>query len=542
MDLIERIVKLLDDETPRKRIAAAVVLGELGVKDAKAVARLCELAKDPNDAYAEAALEALGQVGSVKALPVLLDALGRGREVQAAAKVAIGKLGEEALPFLRERLDQATPEARAVLSTLLPSVGGRQSFELALEGMRGQTWEAVNPVALSVRQEAKTMSEAEKKVMRTQVEKFLAKKKTAEDEPATRGALKVLGYLELADSADTLLGYLGAKQPPAVRMEAAMALRFALSKGPSKKALRRLMELLEDEDVQVARASRDTLTVMKIGTEFAEELAELSKGRDVEVAKWAIAHLGGLALSEPGKSAKLAVKTLVPMAQSNDKLRAEAAAKALLALPGGVDELVDALLSVEEEVGAQVLADALAPHATKLGKKAVQSLLAAGTKTLGDSLAVARRQLEPVRIADKDAWAELIREKAKAFRKKDPTKAEALLELLGRSGAATNEDRFGVVVQSLLHHSLDPHPRARQGDSALAELERLHGLGFPVAEALKKDKQLTDEARYYVGVHFAEKSTFELKNVGAELLEALAEKGKGKIAKAAKNKMKLLEL
>lgn len=542
MDLVERIVKLLDDETPRKRIAAAVVLGELGVKDAKAVARLCELAKDPNDAYAEAALEALGQVGSVKALPVLLDALGRGREVQAAAKVAIGKLGAEALPFLRERLDQATPEARAVLSTLLPSVGGRQSFELALEGMRGQTWEAVNPVALSVRQEAKTMSEAEKRVMRTQVEKFLAKKKTAEDEPATRGALKVLGYLELVDSSDTLLAYLGIKQPPAVRMEAAMALRFALSKGPSKKALRRLMELLEDEDVQVARASRDTLTVLKIGTELADELAELSKGRDVEVAKWAIAHLGGLALSEPGKSAKLAVKTLVPMAQSSDKLRAEAAAKALLALPGGVGELVDALLSVEEEVGAQVLADALAPHATKLGKKAVQALLAAGTKTLGESLAVARRQLEPVRIADKDAWAELIREKAKAFRKKDATKAEALLELLGRSGAATNEDRFGVVVQSLLHHSLDPHPRARQGDSALAELERLNGSGFPVAEALKKDKQLTDEARYYVGVHFAEKSTFELKNVGAELLEALAEKGKGKIAKAAKNKMKLLEL
>ncbi len=542
MDLVERIVKLLDDETPRKRIAAAVVLGELGVKDARAVARLSELARDANDAYAEAALEALGQLGAVKALPVLLDALGRGREVQAAAKVALGKLGEQALPGLRERLEQATPEARAVLSTLLPSVGGRQSFELALEGMRGQGWDAVNQVALSVRQEARSMTEAEKKVMRTQAEKFLAKKKTAEDEPALRGALKVLGYLELPDTQDTLLPYLGAKQPPAVRVEAAMALRFALAKGPSKKALRRLMELLEDPDAQVARASRDTLTVLKIGTEFSDELAELSQGRDVEVAKWAIRHLGALALSEPGKSAKLAVKTLLQMAQSSDKLRAEAAAQALAALPNGVELLVEALVGVAEEIGAQVLADALAPHATKLSKKAVSALLAAGTKTLAKSLAVARRQLEPVRIADKEGWAELMRERAKAFRKKEPTKAEALLELLGRSGAATNEDRFGVVVQSLRHHSLDPHPRARQGDSALSELERLHGAGFPVAEALKKDKQLTDEARYYVGVHFAEKATFELKSVGAEILEALVEKGKGKIARAAKNKMKLLEL
>ena len=80
--------------------------------------------------------------------------------------------------------------------------------------------------------------------MRTQVEKFLAKKKSAEDEPAVRGALKMLGYLELAETQDTLLGYLGAKQSPAVRVEATTALRFALATGPSKKALRRLMELL----------------------------------------------------------------------------------------------------------------------------------------------------------------------------------------------------------------------------------------------------------------------------------------------------------
>jgi hypothetical protein len=114
--------------------------------------------------------------------------------------------------------------------------------------------------------------------------------------------------------------------------------------------------------------------------------------------------------------------------------------------------------------------------------------------------------------------------------------------MLGRSTAATPEDRFGVVVQPLLHHSLDPHPRARQRDPSLAELEKLHSEGFGVAEAVMKAKALSDEARYYVGVHFAEKPQFELKNVGADVLEQLATKGKGKLAKAAKNKMKLLEL
>ena len=73
-------------------------------------------------------------------------------------------------------------------------------------------------------------------------------------------------------------------------------------------------------------------------------------------------------------------------------------------------------------------------------------------------------------------------------------------------------------------------------------LERLHSEGFKVAEAINKDKRLSDDARYYVGVHFAEKPQFELKGIGAEVLEALAHKVKGKLAKAAKNKMKLLEL
>ncbi len=541
MDPLKQIVELLDDESPRKRIAAAVVLGELKVKDAAVVARLVALAKDPVDAYAEAGIEALGRLGAVKALPVFLDALGRGKELQAKAREAIAALGEEALPELRARLESATPEARAVLSALLPAVGGRASFELALEGLRGQPWDAVNRVALSVRQEAKSMTEPERRVMKTQVEKFLSKKKTAEDEPALRGALKVLGFLGLEEAQDTLLSHLGVRQPPAVRVEAATALRFALTKGPTKKALRRLMELLTDDDAAVARSARDSLTVLPIGVEFAGELSELCEARDVEVALWAIRHLGHLAAQGKGAAAKLAGQTLLPVARGEDRARADAAAKVLATLPGGEALLVEALADAEEEAGAQVLADVLGPLATKLSKKDVQRLLAAGGKNLGPKLSVARRQLEPVRAADPEAWAEALRDAVKKLSKKEPARAQALSELLGRSAVATKEDRFGLAVQQLHHHSLDPHPRARQRDPALGELERLHAEGFGVAAAVAKEKQLSAEARYYVGVHFAEKPMFEQKNVGADILEALA-KGTGKVAKAAKNKLKLHEL
>ncbi len=198
MDPLKRIVELLEDDSPRKRIAAAVVLGELKVKDAGVIARLCEMARDPVDGYAEAAVEALGALGAMKGLPVLLEARSAERASQPLASKAIAALGEEALPETQRALERchARDARRRAVAVAAFGRGGRASFEMALEGMRGQPWDNINKVALSVRAEARAGSEADRKVMRTQVEKFLDKKKVQEDETALRGGIKVLGYLE----------------------------------------------------------------------------------------------------------------------------------------------------------------------------------------------------------------------------------------------------------------------------------------------------------------------------------------------------------
>ena len=533
MDALKRIVELLADDSPRKRIAAAVVLGELEVRDPAVVGRLMDMAKDPVDAFAEAAVEALGRIGSKKALPVLLESLGRGKELTRLASAAIAALGPEVLPDLRARLADATPELRATLSQLLPAVGGRLSFEMTLEGLRGQPFDAVNRVALSVRQEVKSAAEAERRSMLAQVEKFLEKKKTQEDEPALRGALKILGYLELAEATDTLLSYLSSRQAAPVRVEAATALRFSLGKGPSKKALRRLIDLLEDADALVARSARDTLTVLQIGPEFLDELSELAASRDVEVALLAIGRLGAM-------GGKVAEKTLLPIARGADRARAEAAAKAVAALPGGEALLAEGLADAEEETGAQVLSEVLTPLASKLTKKDVARLLKAGEKTLARSVAVGRRQLEPVRSADPDAWAVALRDRSAALMKKDPARAEAILGALVHSAKASADDRYTFARLQLSRSPRDLHPHARQRDPALADFERLADDGFPLAKALARDKAVSDDERYYVGFHLAEQSSAESRSVGTALLDALAGKGKGKLAKAAKNKLALL--
>jgi hypothetical protein len=214
----------------------------------------------------------------------------------------------------------------------------------------------------------------------------------------------------------------------------------------------------------------------------------------------------------------------------------------LASLPSGVVHLVDALVDAEEEVGAQVLSEVLTPMASTLPKKDVARLLKAAEQQLGKQLAVAKRMLEPVKRADPEGWAELLRGKARALAKKDEARSDAITQMLVRSADATPEDRYAFAMQQLERHGHDLHPRARQRDPALSELEKLHAEGFEVGEKLLKDKKVSDDARFYVGFHFAEKPQFNQKNLGATLLEAIAGKGKSKLAKAAKNKIKLLEL
>lgn len=531
MDVLKKLASLLEEQDTRKRIAAAVVLGELKVKDAAIVSRLTEMAKEQLEPFALAAIEALGEIGSLKPLPTLLDALGRGGEVTKTASRAIAKLGPDALTEIRAKLNDATPEVKAALSQLLPAVGGRLSFEMTIEGLRGQSWDAVNKVALSVRQEMKNASPGDRKLLRTQVEKFLEKKKTLEDEPALRGALKILGYLELPDTADTLFSFVSEKFAPMVRMEAVSALRFVLAGEASKKQLKRLIDLMEAKDPLVARAARDTMTVLPLNAELADEFARLTQSPDNEVAKWAIQRLGSLG----GAAAE---KTLLPVAGGADRTRAETATQALAALKDGPALLTQALAKAHDEVGAQVLSEALMPMAKRLDKKDVKRLLEAGRDVLDESIAVARRILDPVREVNPEAWATLLSEKADKAKKKDPARSAALYSILARSPLASNEDRYAYALLQLERSPMDPHPRARQRDPALPEFEKLMETEFPLAKTLVKDKAVSDEARFYLGFHFIETSSGQA--LGTQLLEALVEKaGRTKLGKAAKNKLAL---
>jgi len=519
MDAVGKIVALLSDESPRKRIAAAVVLGELGVKSPAVISALSAAARDEMPPIAEPAVEALGKLGAKAALPALLEALER-KELARAASAAIAALGEDALPALRDRIAAASPEVRALVSGLLPAMRG--SFAMVLEGLRGQPWEAVSKLALSVRQSARGAPAGERQAMAKQAAAFL--RKIRDDDSAMRGAIKILGYLELPQTAAPLLPYLSSKHPPAMRVEAVTALRFALSSKPAAKPLRALLKLLEDADALVARAARDTLTVVP-GVP-PQELATLAASGAGELALWAIERLRALGAS----------RELARLALGGDRSRADAAVRALAALPDTGPMLAAALAEAKSEPAAHALAEAL--ERVKLSEKEIARLRSAGAAMLRKNLAVARRQLEPLRRAHPQEWAEVLR-KASAG-SKDAARAEAILEWLARSPWATPQDRYAHASLLLRRSALDAHPRARQADPALIELEKLAADGFALAQTLMRDKSLGDEARHHAGFHLVEHQAPEVRAAGVSVLEELASRGRGKVARAARNKLALL--
>ena len=79
-------------------------------------------------------------------------------------------------------------------------------------------------------------------------------------------------------------------------------------------------------------------------------------------------------------------------------------------------------------------------------------------------------------------------------------------------------------------------PSARARDPSLKLFAELLDNGFDVLSALRRDRSMANEQRFYVGWHFIE----DHHPLGEELLTELVKKGgRTKLAKMAKNKLKL---
>ncbi len=543
--LIQKIRGLLGSEAHERQIAAAIVLGEIGARGEAVTAALAATVAGGIPPVQRHALEALARLASGKAarqaLPAVLACFGsREDPVRRAAIDAAIAFGDDAVEPVRVRLSETTDAIeRRSLEEVLGRVGGKDAFKALMAALDTPDLEAARTAALAVRQRVKDANPREKSAYLAAVTKVLRAKMSAGRQAGRgpgpsvgllAGGLKILGYLEDPAAVPTLVAFArDARQAPAVREEAIVALRFT-ARGKAASVAATLIDLAERAPPDLARAALYTLASLEIPAALAPRLRKLALGREPERALLAIerlAQIGGAA----GADALAAV-----LAATADRGRAEVAAGALDARPEGALAIGRALLATHDAERVVLLARLLRPRARALatsgaaGKKLARALVGAAVsragKTGGGGAAGDGDLVPLAREIDREATGAGLRAQAvKLQKRQDSSGALALLRLIGQSADATAEDGYALASAEL---------RAGHRDEALAIAQQLLDRGFDLAAALRRDRGLDPALRYQVGFALCERRHA----AGEEILSDLARGGRSKVAGMARAKLK----
>ncbi|MCC6526217.1 MAG: HEAT repeat domain-containing protein [Polyangiaceae bacterium] len=542
---VERIAALLAHPEPERRAAAAIVLGELGDASPKVVRALCAVVPADGPLVQRHALEALAELGAPDAAEVVVGACtARDAGVREAALAALVRLGKAALPALKARMKQATPEEHRALETALARLGGKQALGALLASFDETDEEAAVAAAVAMRPQIREADARTRGAYLAELERFLARRgkepraareaerrdKGAGTAGAVRAALKMVGYLEDERAAPLLLEFARPGLPAGVRQEALIALRFASAgKKADAKVVDALVKAAEDPDRSLAQTALMTLSGLSVAPGAAGRLAALLRHPE-EARATAVAEM--LARRDDEAS----VEALVAVVAEAEPRRAALAAHALAHRDDAAGALAAALAACEDAERARLIADLLRPLASKLSAAAGKKLLdhALDRLTRGDRGWEAA--LEVARDAAPALTAERLRDLAHKLGRGKPERASQVLRLLCRSELATDADRWALAMGELERSPKDVARAAREGDEALALVAGLLRRGFDVLAALRRDRSADLDTLYYLGFHFAEQG----EPTGNALLRLVVERaGRAKIGRMARNKLEL---
>jgi hypothetical protein len=214
-----------------------------------------------------------------------------------------------------------------------------------------------------------------------------------------------------------------------------------------------------------------------------------------------------------------------------------------------------ALLATSDEQVARRYAGVLRAHRGHISNQAIDELVERVRelverhlkgKASADQLVLERVLAELVADIAPARHVELLFERAKRLRKSGkPVEAFGSLKPLLRSradlDAAIDDDQRFFLAQLALEAAGEGLLRSMSADDPVfAQFARLAAKGYPVAKNLAKSADVTDEQIYALGFRLIESGDASNEELGAELLQGIIEeRPRSKLAKAAKNKLKL---
>jgi hypothetical protein len=590
------IIELLDSERVDLRAAAATVLAAVGrsMRDKSVEAALTSRLDDHDVGVRRIALEGLADMQAGGIAPKLVPLL-RGDDDTLAERAAqvLAQQGAAAEAALRKEVSHGPVAARRTMAQLLLKRGtqpaidavldqladdefGEQALQLVRAELDAGNEKLGNTVEKSATERARD-AEKELRAAWTKAKKATPPPKKTKGKGkgnVTNGAnghaadpsndpdvqlatarlgalLRLVGYLARPATQKLLLDFVDGEQPRPIRLAAIAGLRRIVASSEARgteKVIEQLIDLADGDDLAVAQSAVDTLKGARIPESLAKPFAALAKSKNVAAQKLAMERL-------PAGGGASAVKALVDALGGDDPTARDAAARGLAKAPEAVMPLARALLAADDPEIARRYAGVLRGHRGHVSTQAtgelverLRELVEANAKGKATAEQIVHERVLGELIADiaPREHVELLFERAKRLRKAGkPIEAFGSLKPLLRSradldAAIDDDQRFFLALLSLEAAGEGILRATHADDPVFEQFSRLAAKGYPVAKQLAREKDLSDEALYALGFRLVESGDASNEELGAELLQGIIdERPRSKLAKAAKNKLKL---
>ncbi len=594
------IIDLLDSERVDLRAAAATVLAAVGKGDKSVLSALTDRLEDSEPNVRRIALEGLADMGASGIASKLVPLLhGDDEALAERAATLLAQQGAEAESTLRKEVRSGSVRARRVMAQLLIRRGTQPAIDAVLDQLSDNEFgeqalqlvrteldtgnerlanqvekSAIGRASETAKDLHKVWAKAQKTAAEAQKEAAkAAKKKKPNGSNRTNGhavladplrdpevaqgisqlgaLLRLIGYLARPSTQSLLLKYADGEEPRPIRLAAIAGLRRIVAQSEARgteKVIETLIEYADGDDYAVAQSAVDTLRGARIPESLQKKFSALAKSKNVMAQKLAMERL-------PAGGGASAVKALVEALGGDEPTARDAAARGLSKAPESVLPVTRALLETSDEQVARRYAGVIRAHRGHVSNQAIEELVdrvremmekSLKGKATADHIVIERVLAELIADVAPAKHVELLFDRAKRLRKAGKVvEAFGSLKSLLRSHAdidtAIDDDqRFFLAQLSLEAAGEGMLRQAHADDPIFAQFARLAAKGYPVAKNLAKNEDVSDEQLYALGFRLIESGDGSNEELGAELLQGIIEeRPRSKLAKSAKNKLKL---
>jgi len=525
----KKFVRLLSlDSTTELRAATALVVAELGIRDAEIATALQERLADKNGEVRQQAIRAVGVLKVEKALPALLEKIAHGGNEASMAAVACAKIGAKGIKGLQELLHKVVPGVRKYITAALTSCGSESAVSVLLD----KDPQIAASAATAIIARIPDLSPAEKTALATGLVTISHDKKHPLLAQSEGQVVRILVALNDPVATDVLWNRTVPPYPHDVR---AMALQAVggWTESPTKEQWKRLFLCASESDFQVAAPAMMILNRLPVNDKLLPEYIALFHAPDIAARRLALDKIGGC------DTAEVADGMMLQLRHADRGVRDTALAR-LQKLKFGRKSLVAALIAAPNHEEAWPLARTALTFAKELTPANWTELF----DELCEYLQKNDHRTEPflflLREWDHAKLQDGLVEKAVALRKKKKYEAALVyLKAVAKAPSIGFAVRLELAICGLKVSKKELAARYLESDPCLRNFDTLHqNDAVLLLGEIEKAKHLEPEDLLYVGFHFVEQMG-RTRQFGIDVLKLLAKRDpKSEAGKSAKNKLK----